>query len=384
MEAFCAMINGDLPPAGNRISLERSVQNPLADILEGSLYWVDSGTSALALALLDIKLSAPDVVRPQAIIPGYCCPDLISACVFAGVEPIAVDICANDPSFHFESLSGYLSGNPEVIAVIAINFMGVAERIAELHRLIEQAGSRAVLIEDNAQWLPAASTDIILQSRYTTFSFGRGKPMSLLGGGLLVSQQPIHSQALMKIGVPPPPDQFKTLLKIVAYNTLLYPHLYFWINRNPLLQLGVTKYSELAGIDAMDSVRLSLVAANYRRYSERVNCLTDIFKNNTEHLQHFGAVNSSRAKGLLRFPLLCSSEEVKLALLQELRANGLGASAMYPAAIDRIEGVNGLVRASSPLDNSKSFAARFMTLPLHEGVGKAFRRKFAKILKRYK
>lgn len=383
MEAFCAMINGDLPPAGNRISLRFSAENPLVDIFAGSLYWVDSGTSALALALLDIKSNAPGCVRPQAIIPGYCCPDLISACIFAGVEPVALDISVDDPSFCFDTLSNYLSGNPNVIAVIAINFMGVAERITELQRLIDQTGSQAVLIEDNAQWLPAISTDVPLRSRYTTFSFGRGKPMSLLGGGLLVSQLPLQQQVAAKIGVAPSPDRFKTFLKIVAYNTLLYPHLYFWINRNPLLRLGVTEYVSLSCIGAMDSVRLSLVDANYQCFSGRVNGLVDEYKNNTAHLQRLGAINSPRAKNLLRFPLLCSNEDIKLILLRELRANGLGASAMYPSEIDHISGVGGLVNVPSPLRNAQSFASRFMTLPLHSGVRESHRKRLVEIFKRY-
>lgn len=383
MEAICAMMNGDLPPAGNRISLRCSEANPLLDVFAGNLYWVDSGTSALALALLDIKSSMPECVRPQAIIPGYCCPDLISACIFAGVEPVALDIGVDDPSFCFNSLSEYLSSNSDVIAVVAINFMGVAERIEELHQLIDRVGSQAVLIEDNAQWLPAASTEVALRSRYTTFSFGRGKPMSLLGGGLLVTQGPLQQQALANIGFAPTSDRFKTFLKMVAYNILLCPQLYFCINRNPLLRLGVTEYVKLSSIHTMDPVRLSLIDANYHCYLERKNELVGEYKNNTAHLQCFYAINSVRAGHLLRFPLLCSSQAIKVALLQDLRASGLGASAMYPSEIDRISGVDGLVCVPSPLVNAKSFAQRFMTLPLHAGVREPHKKKVVEILKRY-
>src|SRR6188474_3112310 len=120
------ILYGDLPPVGHRISLQAAPENNLVEFLGGNQYWVDSGTSALALAVLDAKTYLPGLHQPRVIIPGYCCPDLVAACIYAGVEPVAVDIGENDPAYDLECLAEHL--DERVIAVIAVNFLGIAER----------------------------------------------------------------------------------------------------------------------------------------------------------------------------------------------------------------------------------------------------------------
>src|SRR5262245_23054839 len=58
-----------------------------------SLGLYGSGTEALAAALCEARRLArtPPGVRPEAVLPAYGCPDLVSACVFAGVHPRLVD-----------------------------------------------------------------------------------------------------------------------------------------------------------------------------------------------------------------------------------------------------------------------------------------------------
>jgi dTDP-4-amino-4,6-dideoxygalactose transaminase len=373
------MMWGDLPPVGHKISLQASKENPLQNLLGMHQYWVDSGTSALALALCDVREQFAHVQYPRVIIPGYCCPDLVAACVFAGVEAVAIDISVDDPSYDFDQLRTHLDGN--VIAVVAVNFLGIAERLMELRRLITELGLNTRIIEDNAQWFPSSDKEAIFSSDYVTFSFGRGKPLSLLGGGLLLSATPLDSSLVRKIAPAESPSRLLPW-KIRAYNVLLKPQFYLLLNRNPLLSLGKTEYHPLNEVRFMDGFRCDLLLENFNAYRKRESTVADAIHSQVTDsgLQSLAALNSSRARRLLRYPLLCGSVEQRDALLKSCNNAGLGSTAMYANALDKVNGVAGRVTVPAALDNATHFARRFMTLPVHTGVTKYHQAKMKQIL----
>lgn len=373
------IIHGDLPPVGHKISLQVCAENPLRAFFGMNQYWVDSGTSALALALLDAKAQFPHVQQPRAIIPGYCCPDLVAACVYAGIVPVAIDISVNDPAYDGEQLRAHL--DDRVVAIIAVNFLGVAERLANIRQLIASLGLRTRLIEDNAQWFPTQKDEAIFDSDYVVFSFGRGKPLSLLGGGLLLAAAPLSSDVQQQIA-PSPAVSSLLPLKIRAYNWLLQPQLYVLLNRNPLLHLGQTKYIALEKIEALDHFRASLLSDNFHHYSERSNNMGEVYSAAVavNGLQQMASLNSARARRLLRYPLLCTSAAHRDKLLACMQKEGLGATAMYLVAIDVISGVDGRVSVPAALDNSRHFAQRFISLPTHAGVTDYYWKKILTLL----
>lgn len=374
---------GDLPPVGHTISLRSEPENNLVELLGGHQYWVDSGTSALALAVLDARTYFPGLQQARVIIPGYCCPDLVAACIYAGVEPVVVDIEENDPAYNVECLRAQL--DERVIAVIAVNFLGITERLDELRQLIGSLGLRTRLIEDNAQWFPACEAEVPVDSDYAIFSFGRGKPLSLLGGGLLVARVPIAGAAAAHIGAADALSSFLPL-KMRAYNLLLSPLLYMLLNRNPFMRLGETTYIALTKIQALDRFRRSLLNANFKHYLTRKSDLKIDYDEAlfARGLQQLAAVTTPRARQLLRYPLLCSSADCKDYLLLRLGQSGLGATAMYPCAIDKITGVSELVCVPEAIVNAQNFARRFITLPMHTGVTQVYRKQILGILREAK
>ncbi len=380
------LLHGDLPPVGHALVLRSQV--PTAIDLpfqwQGDHAWVDSGTSALALALLDLGSRRPQLSKPRVIIPGYCCPDLVAACEYAGMTPVAVDINPEDPGYDLQLLTDALSD--QVVAVIAINFLGVSERLEELRKLLASWPDIA-LIEDNAQWFPGRSDLLQTNADYISFSFGRGKPLSLLGGGLLLSRTPLAAEAVAAIELAPGAG-VAAKLKAQLYNALLAPRAYQLLSRNPLLGLGQTRFHPKTKISAMDKWRESLLAANFVAYCHRHRAggelvkLTQSYSNRLAHLQTWHWQPDSRAKQLLRYPLLLSSPEVKQQLLARLVAAGLGASPLYPAEITAIDGIDGRVLVQRPLVNARDFAARFMTLPLHLGVTEEYQRRLWQLLEK--
>jgi dTDP-4-amino-4,6-dideoxygalactose transaminase len=363
METLRALIRGDLSPAGYPIStLSSSIED---NVIAGNYvhYWVDSGTSALALALTHCRSVFSNIHKPQVIIPGYCCPDLVAAAVFAGVQPLVVDIAENDASYDLHQLKNAINNNPNVIAIIAVNFLGIKENLANIRELMVNRNIK--LIEDNAQWFPVSEQDQDFLSDYLVFSFGRGKPLSLLGGGLLLSKDPLTDSITESENVRS--GSYK--LKIYAYNFLLHPHAYCFLNRAPFLKLGETRFHSLDKIASMPLNSRVLFSHNRQLYIQREEDVINQYQQWFSEIQLLKGVKTERKGRLLRYPLLLGSQIQRDKIFKLLQSNGLGVSLMYQQELNQIEGVDGKVNLFAPLTHAKSFARRLITLPIHTQVG---------------
>lgn len=363
METLRALIRGDLSPAGNKISVVRELQNFGYHIDGYRPSWVDSGTSALALALIDIKKKAK-ATTPKVIIPGYCCPDLVAAAICAGVKPVVVDINVNDASYDLDALRVAIL-DKNVVAIIAINFLGVKERLKELKDLLQNTSID--IIEDNAQWFPSSKEQHQFLGDYLVFSFGRGKPLSLLGGGVLFSREPLNVDNVILQGKNSTGSQ---LIKTHLYNILLKPHFYCCLNRAPFLHLGETHFHQHEQITAIGNFQKSIFFANLHQYQQRDRKLEKEYEKLLAQfdVQSLSSLKSERQMCLLRYPVLCKSVEQRDKLLRLLNSDGLGASPLYQRAITEIPLVAQLVDVQGDLKNATQFARRLLTLPVHQQV----------------
>lgn len=357
------MMWGDLPPAGNPIVLQHDARLPE---FPGYLaLWVNSGTAALALALIAARKLRPQITQPQVILPGYGCPDLIAAAEYAGVGVVLADIGRDDPGYDLAALKAALT--PSTIAVVAVNFLGIRERLTELRELI---GPDIALIEDNAQWFPEPASD--LQGDLVCLSFGRGKPVSLLGGGALLVKQTLAERILPQLTVSEAINSSASYpLKVAAYNMLLNPIAYMLLSRNPLLKLGQTRYKELTIIHALDEQRKSLLSGNRLIYLTRTRTnelqLRDVIAGSLQ-LTDVAASAGQRSSRLLRYPILCADMQQRDRLWELLRQAGLGATAMYQRVLPEIPNVAARIAGAADLVGARAFAQRLLTLPVHSNV----------------
>ena len=363
--SICAVNWRDIPPVGNRILLEASGELPTFTGYD--LHWLQSGTASLALAMRTASVRAGVAGPPEVILPAYGCPDLVAAANHAGLRPVLADIGSEDPGYDLDALRAALS--PRTVAVVAVNFLGIRERLEALREILQRS-PQVTLIEDNAQWFPEHN-DARLHGDAVVFSFGRGKPVSLLGGGALLMRNSMAAslgEAMATVmttaaegEVTAPPDA-----RVRAYNLLRNPWLFPLASRNPLLKLGRTRYRPLDRVVPLDARRRELLPANIQHYRkgpgstvwQAVDSLVDPSRSLAKRL-------AGRAGRLLRYPVLCAHARERDAWLARLRQEGLGASAMYERPLAQIEGVT---ITAGQCAGAAHFAARLLTLPVHEGV----------------
>jgi dTDP-4-amino-4,6-dideoxygalactose transaminase len=355
-----------LPPAGEPIDPRgRAAELPVFPGYRS--LWVNSGTAALALALSLAWRRHPGIRTPEVVLPGYACPDLVAAAVHAGLQPVLVDIGADDPGFDLEALRAAIS--PNTVAVVAVNFLGIRERLTEIRELL-RAWPVVSLIEDDAQWFPEGKGPV-LSGDAVCISFGRGKPVSLLGGGALF----VHESWAAFDSFVPKDLHFAAsggyLLpsKIRAYNLLLRPVFYGFLARNPLLSLGRTVYKPLRGIASMDVNRGRLLPVNIAHHLNRRMDIAAKVREAVPNSMSLPVRLKERAGRLLRYPVLCEDRRQRDSLLSLLDRSGLGGSAMYERPLPDIDNVRERVTVCGDLRSARQFADRLLTLPVHSGVG---------------
>lgn len=359
-------------------------------------YAVSSGSAALVLALKALKrLSA----RREVVVPAYTCPSVLAAVIKAGLEPVLCDFSPR--SFHMDlnCLESLLSG--KTLAVIAVHLFGLPERIAALRDL---ARSRdAFLLEDGAQAfgnkVPATSCGASRAANavgdfgdLSVFSFGRGKPLSLLTGGCLVVNNVDFVPAVQRFHqrLPAPAGETSILpylLLLLTYALFFNPRLYWFPESLPWLRIGKTVFTLKIPLTKMDPFALRLgdmLLPEFGRIQRVRRALTASHIRSLNQLGvHFDFFPSlSKGIALLRFPLVFKKTEARDQALAEMKSQGLGASGIYPEPLHLQPGTASFLKPNGRYPHALKLSRSVLTLPLHANVREADIRKIASVLQK--
>ena len=358
-----------LPPVGNPISLQVHADVSLSSLFPSyQVHFYASGTAALAAAIIAAK-KQKDIDHAEVILPAYGCPDLVSAVVYAGAKPVLVDLEVDSPCLDLSQLSSAITN--KTVAIVAVNLFGIAERWVQLREVAERHG--VVLIEDSAQYFPADNeSKQDWQSDLIVLSFGRGKPVSLLGGGAVLTKNKCLYESLPKPKVVASGvlQRLTFNIKVKLYNAMISPLLYWLPQTLPFLHLGETRYHVLPAIEAMDLERLKVLASNVVRYQndreaiarcEKISLMVD----SLVRVKNLPSANVTEEKSrLLRYPLLVE-EASRERVCKRLEQEGLGVSTMYPASLPQIVGLSHILNDEQRFPRAELFALRLITLPTH-------------------
>jgi dTDP-4-amino-4,6-dideoxygalactose transaminase len=375
-----------LPTGGNPIGIEKIFKSlriidhntqVFQNLFPGKvIFEVSSGSAALRLGLEAIRRVSS---RKEVIMPGYTCPSLLTAVINAELEPVLCDLAPDSFKFDLQALSRKIG--LKTLAIIPVHLYGLCEQIIPIKKIAEY--HNVFVLEDSAQ---AFGTEIENSGGLKTgdvgdiavFSFGRGKPFSLLSGAAVIVNNPALHDSLSDAYARLPQSLSKRdaafdTAKLITYSLLFHPRL-FWIPQKlPFLHIGETIFTlesdygrmsnltkkightMLPNLDSIIAYRRSL---SYK-YIDFLTNLKDFFS--------FIPRSSTRIN-LLRFPLIFRDHHKRNTVLSALKKAGLGASESYPCALNKMKGTHPFLDPNEKLPNANDTAAKVLTLPLHQYV----------------
>ena len=365
-------IFGRIPPVGNPITIKTSHEVP---VFPGSLktYFLNSGTAALA-AGLQIAQQHCKAKKPEVIIPAYCCPDLLSAILYNDMKPVLVDFIPDKPYMDLNGIEEALNEN--TVAVIAVNFLGIPERFKEIKQLLQDMPT--LLIEDSCQWFPESDEAFAShEGDLVVYSFGKGKPVCVLGGGALSIVGATYQDYAPTGDITPEHKRTSIAqamfnrVKYLAYNFVLTPYAYWLLEVMPFIKLGETRFHQLTSITAMPSDKLIFLRHNIETYQRRYkdkhatsqSINIRIGSENVSALQDDSATYSTQR--LLRLPVLCNTAKSRNVFLDSPKSGQIGASPLYLKILPLIEEVPSQFQVDRNFPNAEDFASRLLTLPIH-------------------
>ncbi len=387
-------------PEGNKIPVKavmRALKNggksqavafePIRKLLPAKyLFYLSSGRAALYLLLRALSRIRPD--RQEVVIPAYTCPAVASAVLKAGLKVILCDINLNDFGFSRDDLAKKVGS--KTLAVVLVHLFGSPADIQFPRECCDKYG--VYLVEDAAQAfgnsLPnSPESRLGLLSDAGFFSFGRGKPVSVLHGGILATnleEISRHAGDLMNTLNHRRFQNQRYGMLLSSYSIFSTPYLY-WIPQSiPFLHLGETIFEPNFQVSAGATLAASLMAeiCNGIENEKRVRQEnTRWYYGNLGSTPH---VQSPLNNGFpyLRYPLLVRNKNLRDKILSRLMSRGTGAALFYPVPVNELPKLKELLNDTNVYPNAKQLSDSLITLPVHSGVTDSIRAEIVEIIKK--
>lgn len=367
-------------PAGNlAFDKQASAGSHLPEVLSRCYvpFFVNSGTAALALALKVTFETLPNDQR-TVIVPGYGCPDLAAAIHFAGGQVLLIDTEANGTRYDMGALEE-AAKHHKVACIFAVEAFGIGEQLEKIRRVADLAGARVV--RDCAQSVQPLADFLGDFADFIVFSFGRGKPVTQLGGGALLinrnSADDLMALTQKLLDETPIRSKLSSVWKRKIYNFLLRPAVYGWVFALFRSRLGTTVYHSLESISALEpaSKDNAIAALNsyWRDHEDHTAAVLRVASGVMDSFPDCFAPVAGvdpEIRRLARLPMRVKPGWNRDDLIRYLITAGLCATSMYARSLDEILNDSNAEYLSGPLPHAKQLASELITLPLHKRITK--------------
>jgi len=353
---------------------DRSLTEPLRDQLGiRHVFTVSSGRAALTILLNALKKCSD---RREVVIPAYTCFSVPSAVVRSGLPIRLCDVDPKTLDLDHNALTRIDLG--QVLCIIPSSLYGMPSDLRTFEEISRARG--AFLIDDAAQCLGATVDGRPCGALGDAgfYSLGRGKNVTTMGGGILVTQREdlasLIEKELSRLPHPSALDGISAALRSLLYALTLPPSRYWILDRIPFLGLGLSvfdpnfKIAQLSTFQARLASQLSPLIDSYNRIRQQNAHHLRVGIDGVEGIEIPRPVKGANPV-YLRFPILTRDATHRSQLLRRFRAAGIGASTSYPTAIGHIPGIDQyLARDQQPCPGAVSIAKRIITLPTHPYV----------------
>jgi dTDP-4-amino-4,6-dideoxygalactose transaminase len=364
------MIPWSMPPAESKLPLSALLHGWLPGKVnftgtledywgEGPVFLANSATTLLSLVFRALR---QETGRQEILMPGYTCYSVAAAAVRAECKIVLYDLDPDSFQPDLDDVAKKIS--TQTIAVVGQHLLGIPGDIASLSALAHQNGCYCV--EDSAQ---RCVTEMERHPQEkgadcTAFSFGRGKPLPLGGGGALqVLNKDLKN--IMSSKVVELTHSFSSGAKVVATQILSHPYLY-WIPEKLPLGLGKTVYDQNFKMESMSHFFNRLgghTICHLENYNKNRINLSSLYNEQLLPVSKMAEQLAGDMPPCIRYPLLIKD----VGSIKELGKYGV--RRMYPLALGDLQDIQnsfGSTRGKTP--SAKNIAEHLITLPTHMGV----------------
>lgn len=338
------------------------------------VFLASTGRAAMTVLLSAMRTLAP-AHRDEVVMPSYTCYSVAASAVKAGLKVRLVDTDPDTLDYAPAQLAG--TDFSRVLAMVATNLYGLPGNLPHLARTAQSHG--VFLIDDAAQAM-AASVDGRLSGTWGDaglFSFDKGKNISAIDGGAVITHRDDLAQALSvataTLAPAPLAASVRNAGKALAYSVLLRPRLYGIPARVPYLGLGKTVFTTEFPLAKPDPVLMALASVMLERLDE----FTRARVSNAQTLRQMVrdvpgvrtiAIVEGARPAYLRLPVLLDGID-RSRLLADFAAAGIGATASYPASLADVPELQAHLAAPAPsMPGGRRVAESILTLPTHPFV----------------
>ena len=348
-------------------------------------FLVSSGKAALVLILKALKALYPE--RDQVLIPAFTCYSVPAAIKKAGLKIKLCDTGTGSLDLDKKQLRKIFETDNKknkILCVLVTHLFGCPADFAGIKKIV---GNKIPIVEDAAQAMGEKIDDKKIGSLGDVgfFSLGRGKSLSTMEGGVIVTSREDLGDELTrlskKLETCSVSDKIKLAVKTILSTLLQRPDLFWLPKALPFLRLGETIYEEDFPIRRMSSFQKSLA----HNWQERLKGHQKIRKKNInfwqENLPHNLSLICSRQKlsSLIRLPVLAQSAKERDIFCIKSEKTGCGIMPTYPTPINEIPQISEEFEGQH-YPNAKFLADCLMTLPVHEYIRERDRRQIQNLL----
>lgn len=338
---------------------------------DGNRFWANKARDLLSELFRGLLNNNVLDRNSEVLIPGYTCPSVPMSIRTNGLKISLYDLDPITLSPNIESIKKAINDKTRVIIIQYL--FGVTFDLSEIIQLAKK--HNLILVEDVSQGLGSKFENIYsgFSGDFSLFSFGRGKSLPALGGGLLVDTFGMNTE----IFIDHKTSFFPYLIKPLLLNILAKPFIYGILES---LDLVESKNNEIKEIKSREINTLNkILIFHYSEYIEKLNVHRKfIAKHYHELFKHYDnriLIDERADPTYIRYPVLIDEKE-KINKTQRK----LGIRRMYKNTIDEYSVFEDYIVNKPNLYGCKTLKMRLVTLPTHLRINKEITLKIAKEL----
>ncbi len=346
---------------------------------------VSSGKAALVLILKALQKLYPE--RDEVLISAFTCYSVPAAIKRAGLKIKLCDTGAASLDLDQKQLRKIIEADNtenKILCVLVTHLFGCPADFAGIKEIV---GDKIPIVEDAAQ---ALGEEIENKKMGTLadvgfFSLGRGKALSTMEGGVIVTNRNdlgnILTDLLKKIEISSVFDKLKLAVKTILTTVLQHPVLFCLPKALPFLRLGETIYEEEFPIGQMSSFQKKLGIHWYDRLKgHRKVRLKNIAYWEKKILKAIALICKRRESiSLIRLPVLMQSTKDRDTICMESEYVGCGLMPTYPTPVNEIPQISREF-VGQQFPNAKKLAQCLLTIPVHDYVKEEDRMQIMKLI----